>query len=227
MGAFKVLAGSAITVGILDALKNILKEKGFEAGTDFIKSLASGKGLENEAIYGLILDSCNLTTIERSFIIRAIQELRTNGTEKEQQAANNFIILVALGVPDVKTRKRPGEKIIHGFIHRINEYATDDAKVQMIKDNIIHIGTDAQVANKISQVQEWALMIWEKIKPIGDKIDSGAEKLGDGISSATKWVDRQYDERLARAYLRATRRKANGWNWLNPRLWFEQFIDLR
>ena len=162
-GAFQVLMGSAVAVGLMDALRGIIKEKGIEAGADFIKSLDRGKGLENEAIYGYILGECNLTTAERALLIRAFKELRS-GTEEEKQIANNFIILVALGNPDEKTKKRPGEQIIHGFIHRISEYADDDSRVQMIKDNIIHIGTDAETKKKIAIVQKWAIGAWNEIK---------------------------------------------------------------
>lgn len=170
-GAMKVIFGSAVAVGLFDALKGIIKEKSIEEGVDFIKSLATGKGLENEAVYGYILDKCNLTTPERSLLIRASKELRS-GTEEEKQAANNFIILVALGDPGEKTKKRPGERIIHGFIHRINEYADDNARVQMIKDNIIHIGTDAETKKKIAVVQKWAIGAWNEIKGFMEQVSA-------------------------------------------------------
>lgn len=170
-GAMKVIFGSAVAVGLFDALKGIIKEKGIEEGVGFIKSLATGKGLENEAVYGYILDKCNLTTPERSLLIRASKELRS-GTEEEKQAANNFIILVALGDPGEKTKKRPGENIIHGFIHRIKDYATDDEKVQMIKDNIVHIGTDAETKKKIAVVQKWAISAWNEIQGLVEQINA-------------------------------------------------------
>ena len=171
VGAFKVLMGSAIAVGLMDALGGIIKEKGIEAGADFIKSLASGKSLTNEAVYGYILGNCNLTTPERSLLIRAIEELRA-GTEKEEQIANNFVILVAIGVPDPKTGERPGERIIHGFIHRIDEYETEDEKVRMIKDNIIHIGTDAETKKKIAVAQKWAIGAWKEIRGVMGQINA-------------------------------------------------------
>lgn len=158
---FKVLAGSAVVVGISDTLKGILADKGIQAGSEFVKSLATGKGLDNEAVYGFILDQCKLKTEERNSLIRSIEELR-HGSEKEKQAANNFIIIVALD-PN-KSGKRPGEQIIHGFIHRISEYTTEAEKVQMIKDNIIHIGTDAEVKKKVAIVQKWAMEAWQQIK---------------------------------------------------------------
>jgi hypothetical protein len=166
---FKVLAGSAVVVGISDTLKGILADKGIQAGSEFIKSLATGKGLENEAVYGFILDQCKLKTEERNSLIRSIEELR-HGSEKEKQAANNFIIIVALD-PN-KSGKRPGEQIIHGFIHRISEYATEAEKVQMIKDNIIHIGTDAEVKKKVAIVQKWAMEAWQQIKGLVEQFNN-------------------------------------------------------
>ena len=222
-GAFKVLIGSAVAVGLADALKGIIKDKGIKAAATFIESLATGKGLGNEAVYGEILDRLNLKTEQRALLIRASQELRA-GTEKEKQAADNFIILVALGNPDPKTGQRPGERIINGFIHRIDEYPDDTAKVKMIKDNIIHIGTDAETKAKIAVVQKWAIEAWGKLLPL---LDSGAEKIGNGISFVVKKVDRKYDERLARSFERSRRRQENIANWLNPLLWLEWFIDLR
>ncbi|PIU07332.1 MAG: hypothetical protein COZ85_03880 [Candidatus Moranbacteria bacterium CG_4_8_14_3_um_filter_34_16] len=171
VGALKVLLGSAVVVGLRDTLGGIIKEKGVEAGGDFIKSLATGKGLQNEAVYGFILGKCDLTTSERSLLIRAIEGLRT-GTEENRQAANNFIILVALGDPDKETGERPGERIVHGFIHRINEYKSEDEKVRMIKDNIIHIGTDAETKKKIAVVQKWAIGAWNEIKKFVGQINA-------------------------------------------------------
>lgn len=216
-GAIKVIFGSAIAVGLFDALKGIIKEKGIEKGFDFIKSLATGKGLQNEAVYGQILDMLNLKTEERSLLIRAFKELRS-GTEEQRQVADNFIILVALGDPDEKTKKRPGEQIIHGFIHRINEYATDDEKVQMIKDNIIHIGTDAETKTKISAVQKWAKETWTKIIPF---LDTNIGKIGTEISAGSTWVDTQYKKRKARSRKRKqSLKKHRWWAWiLNPLLW--------
>ncbi len=221
-GAIKVILGSAVAVGLFDFLKGIAKEKGAQAGVDFIKTLATGKGLGDQAVYAYILGRCNLTLIERNLLIRAIEELRAS-SEKERQIADNFVILVALSDPDPKNGKRPGEKIIHGFIHRIDEYPTDAEKIQMIKDNVVHIGTDAETKKKVAIVQKWAIEAWKKLLPL---LDSGVGKVGDGILFVTKKVDRQYEERLARSFERTRRRKANKLNWINPILWLESFIDL-
>lgn len=194
-GAFKVLMGSAIAVGAMDMLKKIIEDKGVEAGIDFIRVLASGKGLTNEAVYGYIMAACDLKTAERMLLIRAIEELRL-GTEKEKQAADNFVIIVALADPDDKTKRRPGEKIIHGFIHRIYEYPTDDEKLRMIKDNVIHIGTDAETKTKIAVAQKWA--IETALPAIWEAIDGTANSLGNGLNDVTGWIKKQYDDRDAR-----------------------------
>lgn len=191
-GAFKVLIGGAAAFGLADIIKNVLKEQGIEAGVSFIKTLASGKGLGNEAVYGTILDRCKLTNEERSFLIRAIEEMR-HGKEEEKEAANNFIILVALGDPD-KSGKRPGERTLHGFVHRITDPAltTDAAKLKMLKDNIVHIGTNAEVKTQISIVQKWAVEAWEKqIKPNLKQIN----KLSKKYKRSSKKALRDFEER--------------------------------
>lgn len=189
-GAFKVLMGSAAAVGLLDIIKGLLKEKGVEAGVEFIKTLATGKGLENEAVYGYILDRCSLKTDERMFLVRAIEELRI-GTEKEVDAANNFIILVALGNPD-KNGRRPGEKIIHGFIHRIGEYSTEDEKIRMIKDNVIHIGTNAEVCSNVSAAKKWAAKVWaQEIRPLINQLNVGAKDFRDASKKALDDFDKR------------------------------------
>jgi len=184
-GAFKVLIGSAVAVGLADALKGIIKDKGVDAGVDFIKALATGKGLKDQSVYGYILGRCNLTLIERNLLIRAIEELRAN-SEKEKQIADNFVIAVALGNPDPKNGKLPGEKIIHGFIHRINEYPDDIAKVKMIKDNIIHIGTDAETKAKIAVVQKWAIEAWGKIKVFFQEADDFSKRIEQSAKDRKK-----------------------------------------
>lgn len=176
-GAFKVLIGGAAAIGLKDILTGALKEHGVSAGVDFIKTFADGRGLKNEAVYGYILGRCALKNDERSLLIYAIEELR-RGTEEESEAANNFIVLVSLGDPD-KNGRRPGEKIIHGFIHRINNPAltTDAERLQMIKDNIVHIGTNAEVKTKVDAVQKWAIGVWENdLKPLIDALNVKAEK---------------------------------------------------
>lgn len=164
-GAWKFLVGGAAAVGLSDLIKGMAREKGLEMTGEFIKSLASGKGLNNEAVYGYILDRCNLKTEERSLLIRSIQELRA-GTEEEREAANNFIIIVAL-CDQGGTCDRPGEKIIHGFIHRITEYPNEAEKVRMIKENVVHIGTNAETKTKLYTVKKWAAKAWDQhIEPI-------------------------------------------------------------
>lgn len=182
-GAFKVLMGGAAAVGLSDLLKGILKEKGVETGVEFIKSLATGKGLANEAAYGYILDKCKLKTEERSLFIRSIQELR-GGTEEEKEAANNFIILVAL-CDQGGICNRPGEQIIHGFIHRIAEYPNEAEKVKMIKENVLHIGTNAEVKTKIYAVKKWAAEAWNQhIEPILGQINTLSEKYNNSSEKA-------------------------------------------
>lgn len=174
-GAFKVLTGSAVAVGLANVLRDIVKEKGVEAGAKFIKALATGKGLENEAVYGQILDRCNLKTHQRNLLIRAIKEMR-NSTEEEKTAANNFVILVAIGEPE-KGGGLPGERIINGFIHRVDEYVNEDEKVQMIKDNIIHIGTDVETKKKIAVVQKWAMGAYDQLKDFVNKTNIFSDQL--------------------------------------------------
>lgn len=194
-GAFKVLLGGAAAVGLADILKGVLKDKGIEAAAGFIQSLATGKGLKNEAVYGYILGKCNLKTEERKFHIRAIEELRL-GTEKEKQAANNFIILVALGDPD-KNGERPGEQIIHGFIHRISEYPDEAGKVQMIKDNVVHIGTDAETKKKIAVVQKWALEAWDEVKGLFGQVNTlSVEYKKDSKEALDKFKERPWYKKL-------------------------------
>lgn len=182
-GAFKVLLGGAAAVGLSDLLKGILKEKGMEAGLDFIKNLTTGKGLVNEAAYGYILDKCKLKTEERSLLIRSIQELRS-GTEEEKEAADNFIILIAL-CDQGGTCNRPGEQIIHGFIHRITEYPSEAEKIKMIKNNVIHIGTNAETKTKITAVKKWATEAWHKhIEPVLSQINTLSEEYNTSSKKA-------------------------------------------
>lgn len=187
-GAFKVLFGGTIAVGLVDSLKDVIKQKGGDAGVNFIKSLATGKGLGNEAVYGEILDRVNLKTKERDLLIKAIEQLRT-GTEKQKQAADNFIILTAIGVPDEKTGKRPGEGIIHGFIHRISEFPNEAQQLQMIKDNIVHIGTDAETKKKISEIQKWA-------KTALTETGKFLEETGNDFLKASKRLDKKSKKAL-------------------------------
>ncbi len=184
-GAFKFLLGGAAAVGLTDLLKGMAKEKGIEAASDFVRSLATGKGLNNEANYGYIIDRCNLKTKERELLIKSIQELR-KGSEEEKEAANNFIIEVSLGSPD-KNGKRPGERIIHGFIHRICDYSNETKQVQMIKNNVIHLGTDAEVKKKIAMVQKWAMEAWNQVEDFIEPIN----KLSDKYK---RYLKRELDE---------------------------------
>jgi hypothetical protein len=183
-GAFEVLLGGAAAVGIADLLKGVLKEKGVETGIEFIKSLATGKGLANEATYGYILDKCKLKTDERSLLIHAIEELR-KGTKQEKEAANNFIIAVAL-CDQVGTCNRPGEQIIHGFVHRISEYPTEAEKIQMIKDNVIHIGTNAEIKNKVAIVQKWALEAWHQLESFFEQVNKTSKKYNRSSAKALR-----------------------------------------
>jgi hypothetical protein len=177
-----------VAVGLVDALKDVVTKEGSEAGVNFIKTLATGKGLGNEAEYGIILDRLNLNTEERNLLIKAIEELRA-GTEEQKQAANNFVIAVALGKPNEKTGERPGEMIINGFIHRISEYPNEMAKVKMLKENILHIGTDAETKKKITDIQKLVEVAWEKI---GDFLENS----GDDIIKASRKFDKMSKKKL-------------------------------
>jgi hypothetical protein len=213
-GAFKVLMGGAAAFGLKDILTGLFKDKGIELGTDFLRSLATGKGLENEAVYGYILDKCNLKTEERMLLIRAIKELR-NGTEKEKEAANNFVIVVSIKetlladgatVASAATKAttatnkvlnnypatmRLGEHILHSFIHRIDEYQTEAEKIQMIKDNVIHIGTNAEVKTKVSAIYEWAIEAWNQIQAVIDQ----AEKVSKDYRRSSKQALKKFKDR--------------------------------
>lgn len=182
-GAFKVLVGSAAVVGIVDVIKGYVKEKGLEEGVKIVKELASGKGLLNEAVYGYILGKCKITSDERAFFIGAIEELRA-GTEKEKEAANNFVIAIAQENPCTKGSWL-GEETLKGIIKHIKSCPTKAEKMQMIKNNIINIGTDVKVKDNVDIVKKWAMDVWTNdIKPVIDQINALSEEYRDSSKKA-------------------------------------------
>lgn len=119
-----------------------------------------------------------------------------------------------------KNSSRLANEVWYGIFLGVKNLPDDKSKLQALEERILHFGKNNQERMPLAEVME-------KIDPLWGKIDSAADKLGAVISSGTDWVERQYEERIARAHVREIQRKANWWNWLNPRLWLEQFIDLR
>ncbi|MDZ7612183.1 MAG: hypothetical protein U5L10_05450 [Candidatus Moranbacteria bacterium] len=152
------------------------KVKSFKEGVETIKGLASGKGLQDQYVWGMVLQQCHLSTEQRRLLIESIEEMRLMGNE-EAELADNFIIAVALGEPI--NGSYPGKEILNGFIHRVDEFPDDASRKRMIKDNIRSIGNDATVKGVASKVKKLVKTYWPKL-------DQEAANVVDGFNEQLK-----------------------------------------
>ena len=190
--AGKVVGGSAVAVTGLEAVKRflgeILKEKGAEEAWKFIRASASGKGLENENIWGRILDQCDLNTEQRRLLLKAIKELRAQ--ERTRQIADNFVIAVALGNPSDEGIY-PGGKIIDGFIHRLDEFPSEKEKLFWIKENIINIGTNAQIETWVGEARKFLVSCYKKttqeLEEMIKEFNESAQQAAREYESLPRW----------------------------------------
>ncbi len=193
--ATKVLLGGAAAVGISDIIKDTIKDHGVKVATDLFGSFASGKGLINEHFYGIILDACDLTTEQRNLHLIALEEMRDSENKKEVEAANNFIIVVAIG-SDGKGMV-PGKKIIDGYIHRLDEFATKKEKMDWIKLNIKNIGTDAEIKGKVAKLRDAVASVWKEIKaPLDFLNEFSSELLEEAKEESAKYDKRGFISKI-------------------------------
>jgi len=150
-----------------------------------------------------------------------IAELR-----RKEKMAKGLVFLIAgdESISDVNCSKKDSSKLAnevwYGIFMGVKDLPDENSKLKLLEERILHFGKNNQERMSLAEAME-------KIGPLWGKIDFTAGKLGDAIYSGTNWVERQYEERIARAEVRSIRRRSNRWNWLNPSLWFEQFMDLR
>ena len=96
-----------------------------------------------------------------------------------------------------KSGKLPGEYTINGFIHRISEYPNEVESIQMVKDNVVHIGTNAKTKQKIEIAKKWALKAWEQVKGFTNEINAlSAEYKNDAERELKEFKERPLWKKL-------------------------------
>jgi hypothetical protein len=152
-------------------------------------------------------------------------ELEVKALKKKKALAKGMIFLISedlsCTIPDPdKPLDAPMFQMAHNVwkavFMGIRDISDDTTKLQIFEKRIMHFGKNHQEGKTLKQ------FMLSGIGPTWDKVNSVAETVGDGITSVTDWINRQYDEREDRA---AQRRFIPFWQRLRPdRLW-RAFLD--
>ncbi|MFZ2188520.1 MAG: hypothetical protein WAV73_03100 [Candidatus Moraniibacteriota bacterium] len=223
--------------GIWNALKSGMTHPVVQ---EWGKRKLAPKGLQDESIFGYLFAKANMGD-KKPMLIRVLRQLEDVDHKLGTKFAQNFRLIIALdaigrGIIDVTQttdkdgkvtiKKTPGECDKHSGIPILELMARECNTEAEMMQFVIAIGAmqDAPFGT-IGEFKHWATEV--ALPTILSFFDSNANLLGNGITHVTRFVNRQYEERTARAFERDRLRRENGFHWINPILWFQWFIDLR
>ncbi len=150
--AAKVLFGTGVGATALGLLKSEFEKKGLEGILKSIKALDSGKGLNDQHVFGLILSQANLSLKKRELLLGVIREMRMSGNQEDRQTADNFVISVCLGVAS-EDGTYPGSQTIKSLMDRVIRLGTEDEMKRVIRLHIQEVGNDARAKTKFDAVR--------------------------------------------------------------------------
>lgn len=212
-----------------------------EATETLLKLTKGGRTRSDELVFISSLVTLNGVSIENKqlFLQKHAELLHPNLAGKTSQQikklkekeklAKGLIFLIATDTTaaevDPKKRFSFAKEIWYGIFLEMDKLANDKIRLQVLEQRILHFGKNHQEKMTLAEVVEKINPFWkDKIDPLLDKVSSTVE---DGVSSTTKWVNRQYEERRARAFDRDRQRREHWYHWINPKLLLEWFLDLR
>jgi hypothetical protein len=199
---------------------------------DYIeKRVVNAKGLKDSHLFGYFLSISTMPPAKKRQIENVFNDIEMINP-KFAENARIIIAMDEIGRGNVTVKEKngtvtttPDPSYKHPGVSILENLAKCKTDIEIIAA-IMAMGAFNEAPNgTLDEIQ-----IWVKKTALPNIIiffDEAASAIGDGIFTVTKWVDRQYDERIARAFERQRLRRERWYHWVNPFLWLEWFMDLR